>query len=121
MVFHPPGIVVEIIGIEAGDQGRSCKEHPANCGEMLEPDVVVRLLKVQLIEGREVTAIAAVWVTDGIDRCQVGFIKRNMVKHAAHYKARIQHAVTRQNGGCTTTMGGAASQQSSPACLWLAA
>ena len=33
MVFHPPGIVVEIVGTEAGDQGRSCEEHPANCGE----------------------------------------------------------------------------------------
>jgi hypothetical protein len=64
MVFHPPGIVVEIVRTEAGDQGHSCDEHPANCGEVLEPDVVVRLLKVQLmIEGREETAIAAVWVT----------------------------------------------------------
>jgi len=34
MVFHPPGIVV------------------ANCGEVLEPHVVVRLLKMQLmVEG----------------------------------------------------------------------
>ena len=49
MVFHPPGSVVEIVGTEAGDQGRLCEEHPANCGEVLEPDVVVRLLKVQLM------------------------------------------------------------------------
>ena len=89
MVFHPPGIVVEIAGTEAGDQGRSCKEHPANCGKMLEPDVVVRLLKVQLmVEGREETVIAVVWVTDGIDRCQAGFLKHHMVKHAAHYDGR---------------------------------
>jgi hypothetical protein len=37
---------------------------------VLKPDVVVRLRKVQIMdEGREETAIAAVWVTDGIDRC----------------------------------------------------
>ena len=34
MVFHPPGIVVEIVGTEAGNQGRSCKEHPTNCGKV---------------------------------------------------------------------------------------
>ena len=90
MVFHPPGIVVEIISIEVGDQGRSCKEHPANCGKVLEPDVVVRLTKVHLmVEGREETAIATVWVTDGIDHCQVGFLKRHMVKHAAHYDGSL--------------------------------
>jgi hypothetical protein len=90
MVFHPPGIVVEIVGTEAGDQGHSCEEHPANCGEVLEPDVVVRLLKVQLmVEGREEMAIAAVWVTDRIDRCRVGFLKRHMVKHAACYDGSL--------------------------------
>ena len=90
MVFHPPGIVVEIVGTEAGDQGRSCKEHPANCGEVLEPDVVVRLLKVQvMVEGREETAIAVVWVTDGMDCCRVGFLPRHMVKHAARYDGSL--------------------------------
>ena len=91
MVFHPPGIVVKIIGTEAGDQGRSCEEHPANCGEVLEPDVVVRLLvKVQLmVEGREEMAIAVVWVNDGNDRCRVGFLKRHMVKHAACYDGSL--------------------------------
>ena len=85
MVFHPPGIVVEIVGTEAGDQGRSCEEHPANCGEVLEPDVVVRLLKVQLmIEGREETAIAAVWVTV-IGHC-IGGIDIPIMAHLA--KAR---------------------------------
>jgi hypothetical protein len=39
MVFHPPSIVVEIVSTKAGNQGRSCKEHPVNCGEVLELDV----------------------------------------------------------------------------------
>ncbi len=69
MVFHPPGIVIEIVGTEAGDRGRTCEEHTVNCGVVLEEDVVVLLWKVQVVvDGREETAIAAVWVTDGINR-----------------------------------------------------
>ncbi len=61
MVFHPPGIVVEIVGTEAGDRGRTCKEHTINCGKLLEEDVVVCLQKVQVVvDGREETVIAAV-------------------------------------------------------------
>ena len=51
---HPSGVVVEIVGTERGDQGRSCEEH-LNCGEVMAEDVVVRLRKVQiLVEGRGV-------------------------------------------------------------------
>jgi hypothetical protein len=131
MVFHPPGIVVKIVGTEANDQGRSCEEHPVNCGEVLEQDVVVRLRKVQLmVEGREELAIAAIWVADGMDRCRVGFLPRHMAKHAAHYDGslvQVTHVLcvdltccTRQISGCITKIGGAALQQSSHACLWLA-
>jgi hypothetical protein len=40
MVYHPPGIVVEIVGTDTGDQGSTCEEHPVNCGVVLEEDVV---------------------------------------------------------------------------------
>ncbi len=40
MVYHPPGIVVEIVGTDAGDRGRTCEEHPVNCGVVLDEDVV---------------------------------------------------------------------------------
>ena len=84
--MHPSGVVVEIVGMERGDQGRSCEEHDVNCGEVLAEDVVVRLRKVQiLVEGKEETAIAAVWINNGIDRCRVGFLPRHMLKHAARY------------------------------------
>ena len=43
MVYHPPGIVIEIVGTDAGDRGHTCEEHPDNCGVVLEEDVVVRL------------------------------------------------------------------------------
>ncbi len=87
--IHPSGIVVEIVGTEMSCQGRSCEEHEI-CGEVLKEDVVVRLRKIQLVvEGKEETAIAAIWVTDGIDRCRVGFIPRHMVRHAARYDGAL--------------------------------
>jgi hypothetical protein len=90
MVFHPPSIVVEIVGTEANDQGRSCKEHPFNCSKVLEPDVVVRLWKVQvMVEEREETTIAAVWVNDRMDCCRIGFLPCHMVKHAARYNGLL--------------------------------
>jgi hypothetical protein len=88
--FHPTGVVVEIVGTEVGDQGRSCEEHPNNCGEVLAEDMVVRPWKVQIqIEGREETAVAAYWVTDGVDRCHVGFLPRHMVKQARCYDGAL--------------------------------
>jgi hypothetical protein len=90
MTFHPPGIVVEIVGTETGDRGHTCKEHTINCSKVLEEDVVVRLRKVQVVvDGKEETAIAAVWVTDGIDRCRVGFLEHHMVRHDAHFDGAL--------------------------------
>ncbi len=85
MATHPPVIVVEIVGTLMGDRGRSCEEH-AVCGSVLEEDMVVRLRKVQVfVDGHKETVIACYWVTDGIDRCRVGFLMRHMVAHAAQY------------------------------------
>jgi len=58
--------------------------------EVLKEDVVVRLRKIQLmVEGKEETAITAIWVTDGIDCCCVGFVPRHMVRHAASYDGAL--------------------------------
>jgi hypothetical protein len=87
--FHPTGVVVEIVGTEMDDWGRSCEEH-RNCGEVMSEDVVVRLWKVQIqVEGREETAIAAYWVTGGIDRCHVSFLQRHMVKQATRFDGAL--------------------------------
>jgi hypothetical protein len=97
-LFHPTGVVVEIVGMEMDDRGRSCEEH-RNCGEVMGKDVVVRLWKVQIqVEGREETAIAAYWVTDGVDFCRVGFLQRHMVKQATRFNgalAQVTHVLTR--------------------------
>jgi hypothetical protein len=96
--IHPSGIVVEIVGTEMSCQGRSCEEQDI-CGKVLKEDVVVRLRKIQLmVEGKEETVIAAIWVTDGIDRCRIGFVPRHMVKHAARYDGALAQ-VTRVFSG----------------------
>ena len=104
--IHPCGIVVEIVGTEMSCQGRSCEEHEI-CGEVLKEDVVVRLRKIQLmVEGKEETAIVAIWVTDGIDRCRVGFLPRHMVRHAARYDgalAQVTRVFSSDPETCDTT------------------
>ena len=86
---HPPGIIVEIVGIEKGDRGRSCEEHDV-CGEVVEEDTLLRLRREQiLVDGKEETVIACYWVTNGIERCCVGFLKRHMVKHAWRFDGAL--------------------------------
>ncbi len=80
MLVSLTGILVKIEGTEMSCQGHSCKEHEI-CGEVLKEDVVVRLRKMQLnVEGKEETAITAIWVMDGINHCHVGFIPRHIVR-----------------------------------------
>jgi hypothetical protein len=66
--------------------------------------VVVHLWKVQVVvDGREEAAIAAIWVTDGIDRCRVGFLKRHMVQHAVHFDgalAQVTGVFSSDPGSC---------------------
>ncbi len=60
MATHLPGIVVEIVGRLMGNHGCSCEEH-AVYGSVLDEDMVVLLLKVQvLVEGCEETAITCI-------------------------------------------------------------
>lgn len=86
MASHPSGITVDIVGTTASDRGRSCENHKV-CGSVLAPDVVVRFREVQLDVGggKEETAIAAYWVTGGVDACRVGFLRRHMVKYKDEY------------------------------------
>ncbi len=43
-----------------------------------------------MVEGQEETAIAAVWINDGINRCHVGFLPRHMVAHTRYDGAVAQ-------------------------------
>ena len=71
MPYHPSGILVDIVGINASDKGRSCEEH-ASCGSVFRVDTLVQFRLVQIwCNGQEETALAVYWVMDGIDRCRV--------------------------------------------------
>ncbi len=73
-----------------GDWGRSCEEHPDNCGKVLAGDLVVLLREVQIVvDGRKEMAITAYWVSDGIDCCHIGFLPCHMVKHAMRYNGAL--------------------------------
>jgi hypothetical protein len=105
MATHPSGITVEIVGIEASNNGRSCEEHDV-CGSILIEDVVVRLRKVQVVneKGKEETAIAANWVSDGIDRCRVGFLQRHLIKHSKHFDGVLAQITEIYSAACESPM-----------------
>ena len=89
---HSTGVVVDVVGTNKGDRGRSCEEHPDGCGAaVLVDDVVIRIRKEQILvedyllgKGRmkEETALTVNLVSDGIDRCRVGFLRKAYVPHA---------------------------------------
>jgi hypothetical protein len=72
--------------VNATDHGRSCKEHTVCGTEVLQIDSAVRFRAEQIVvNGKEETALAVFSVTDGVDRCKVGFLSRHLVKHKDHY------------------------------------
>ena len=89
---HSTGVVLDVVGTNRGDRGRSCEEHPDGCGKaVLADNVVVRIRKEQILvedyllgKGRmkEETALTVNLVSDGIDRCRVGFLRKAYVPHA---------------------------------------
>jgi hypothetical protein len=43
------GWVIHIVGIAVGDQGWLCKEHVAFCGVVLGPNVLICLVKEEIV------------------------------------------------------------------------
>ena len=93
MPYHPSGILIDIVGINTSDKGRSCEEH-ANCGSVLKIDTLVRFRSIQIwCNGEEETDLAVYWVTDGIDRCRVGFLPHHLLKHKTAYNGKLAQIV----------------------------
>ena len=44
-------------------------------------------------DGQEETAIGAFWVTDGIDRCLVGFLPRYCLSHKGDFSGKLAQVV----------------------------
>ena len=84
--IRPMATVLEIVGTAKADRGRRCEEHSCCGKEVLAEDVVDRLRREQILVPnrlgrgyREETAYTVNWVTDGQDRCRVGFPPRAYV------------------------------------------
>ncbi|KAI2489968.1 hypothetical protein MHU86_24620 [Fragilaria crotonensis] len=102
--IHPCGVTVEIVGTGRSDRGRSCEEHDV-CGTVLEEDSVVRIRRMQIIgdTGKEESALAVYWISDGIDRCRVGFLPRHLMKQWQLYDGRIAQVVDVYEGSESPT------------------
>ena len=87
---HPSGITVDVYGIAEPSRGRSC-EHHEHCGSVVQIDTVLRFRAIQIINSKdeEETAMAAYWVTDGYDRCRVGFLPRYCLKHKIDFDGKL--------------------------------
>lgn len=85
---------IDILGIEEASRGRSCEWHEV-CGSILEEDTIVKLRKVQIaINGKEDTAVAAYWITDGVERCRVGFLSRAHAKKAESFHGKLAQVMS---------------------------
>ena len=98
MSCHPRGDTVEIVGVNSPTNGQSCEEHRI-CGEVVIEDVVLHLRKVQVqMNQQEQSAIAAFWVSDGIDRCHVGYLPKAYVKNRKQYDGALVQVVEVYSG-----------------------
>ena len=48
-------------------------------------------------QGEEETAIGVYWITDGIDRCLVGFLPRYLVRYSTRYEGKLAQVVKLHN------------------------
>ena len=92
MACHPSGVVVDVVGIHASDHGRSCEEHTCCGSAIADVDIVVRFRTIQIKrEGSDddEPAIGVFHVTDGVNGCMIGFLRRHLLKYRDEYDGRI--------------------------------
>ena len=85
-IGHPSGKVVDIVGTKLSNRGRNCEAH-RTCGSVLGPDTLVRIRLEEIDVGQKKAeaALCVYWVTEGVDRCRVGFLPRSCIPQAASY------------------------------------
>ncbi len=91
--MHSSDVVLDIVGMIKNDCGRYCEEHPDGCGVAVIVDDIVVCIQKELIlvedfllgkvKMREQTTLTINWVSDGIDRCCVGFVPKVYVQHSS--------------------------------------
>ncbi|KAG7363770.1 hypothetical protein IV203_031547 [Nitzschia inconspicua] len=89
------GSLVPIYGIASPDLGCSC-EHHAICGSLVHIDMLVRFKKrVVYSENNDCkTIMAAVWVTEGANRCVIGHVPENLSEYFHRLEGRIAQVYT---------------------------
>ena len=71
---------LEIVGLHANNNGRSCSVHPC-CGDFLKVGDLLRLVKcIVSIDGVLQDAVKCVRIVDGADSCTAAFVQRSQVK-----------------------------------------
>ena len=104
MSYHPCGDTVKILGVNSPTNGQSCEEHHI-CGEDVIEDVVLHLRKAQVqMNQQEQSAIAAFWVSDGIDLCCIGYLPKAYVKNWKQYDGALVQVVEVYSGDSDSPM-----------------
>jgi hypothetical protein len=72
---------------------------------VLQEDSVVRIRHVQILNemGNKESALAVYWISDGIDRCRVGFLPRHLTKQWQLYDGCIAQVVDVYEGSESPT------------------
>ena len=74
---------LEIVGLHASNNGRSCSVHPC-CGDFLKVGDLLRLVKcIVTVDGELQDAIKCVRIVDGADSCTAAYVPRSMVKRVS--------------------------------------
>ena len=97
MATHPSGVSFDIVGINESNNGRSCEIHEC-CGCLVVPHLVVRIRAIQVAVQNdpdivESPALACFHVTGGVDGCQVGFLRRHLLRYKDEYDGRLAQVV----------------------------
>ena len=109
----PPGLVLNIVGIDVGDWESHYKDHMVCCGKVVEEDIVVHLRKERTLvpnfltgkrKTREETAITVNRVMDNVDCCCVGFLLRAYALDGAIYNGvlcQVTEVFEKNDPSCT--------------------
>lgn len=106
-VAHPAGHMLNIVGIARSDRGRKCDMHDC-CGDVVKADMIVRLRRKQHLwknkttgKNEEYTAYEAVWVTEGVDACKVGFLPKAYTNYGSLYDGVLCQILERKKSNDT--------------------
>ena len=82
---HNVGSCIDVVGLKAGESGRSCERHLI-CGVKVVEGSVLRTRVLELATG---LAIAIFIIEDGIESCRVGYLKKRHVKDRDQLNGRL--------------------------------